>query len=113
MLLTGKRTIGSNPNSSIGVQLNFVLWVRNSGITPDPSNAHALVKDLIKYLLPSDIDDERFDYLYNQIFLDGLPAADWTYEWENYLSSNNSTEVKIPLERLLNHLMYSPEFQTF
>lgn len=113
ILLSGKRTIGSSPNSSIGIKLDFVLWVRNSGITPDASNAYYLVKDLIKYLLPAEIDDERFDYFYNQIFLDGLPAADWTYEWENYLSTNNQTEVKIPLERLLNHLMYSPEFQTY
>jgi hypothetical protein len=62
---------------------------------------------------PKRIDSDRFNYFYNDVFLDNLPAADWTYEWQNYLSTNNLTEVKIPLEKLLNAIMYSPEFQTF
>jgi hypothetical protein len=113
MLLSGKRTIGSSPNSTIGIKLDIVPWVKNSGITPEPSDPYVLVKDLLDYLLPTEIDADRFNYFYEQIFLDGLPAADWTYEWEAYLSSNNQTEVKIPLERLLSYIMFSPEYQTF
>jgi len=113
MLLTGKRVIGGSVNSSIGVKLDIVPWVRNSGISSDPSNPFELVKDLLDYMLPAKIDTERFNYFYDQVFLDGLPPADWTYEWQNYLSTNNQTEVKIPLERLINHIMFSPEYQTF
>jgi uncharacterized protein (DUF1800 family) len=113
MLLSGKRTIGSSPNSTIGIKLDIVPWVKNSGITPEPSDPYLLVKDLLDYLLPAEIDADRFNYFYEQIFLDGLPAADWTYEWEAYLSTNNQTEVKIPLERLINYIMFSPEYQTF
>lgn len=116
MLLTGKRVIGgsaSSNNSSIGIKLDIVPWVKNSGTTNDPSNPYQLVKDLLDYLLPVEVDDERFNYFYEQIFLDGLPPSDWTYEWQNYLATNNQTEVKIPLERLIHHIMYSPEYQTF
>lgn len=113
MLLTGKRVIGSSPNSSIGIKLDIVPWIRYSGVTLDPSNPYELVKDLLDYLLPAEIDNDRFNYFYDTIFLDGLPPYDWTYEWENYLATNNQTEVKIPLERLINHIMFSPEFQTF
>lgn len=113
MLLTGKRSIGGSPTSSIGIKVDIVPWVRNSGITIDPSNPFYLVRDLLDYMLPVEVDEERFLYFYDQIFLDGLPPEDWTYEWQNYLSTNNQTEVKIPLERLINHIMFSPEYQTF
>ncbi|MFN0216234.1 MAG: DUF1800 family protein [Saprospiraceae bacterium] len=113
MLLTGKRVVGNSPNSSIGIKLDIVPWIKNNGITQDPSNAFELVKDLLDYLLPAEIDSDRFNYFYDQIFLDGLPPSDWTYEWQNYLATNNQTEVKIPLERLIFHIMYSPEYQTF
>jgi hypothetical protein len=113
MLLTGKRVVGSSPNSSIGIKLDIVPWVRNSGITLDPSNPYELVKDLLDLMLPVDIDINRFNYFYETIFLDGLPPSDWTYEWQNYIATNNQTEVKIPLERLINHIMFSPEYQTY
>ncbi len=113
MLLTGKRVLGSSPSSSIGVKLNIAPWVKNSGVISDPSDPFVLVHELISYLLPEQIDTDRFDYFYFKIFLDDLPPADWTYEWQNYLSTNNDVEVKIALERLIYHIMYSPEYQTF
>jgi len=112
-LLTGRMEHGSTPNAGISLQLNLVTWVRNSGFFSDPSDPYALVQELIEYLLPETLDSDRFNYFYNDVFLDNLPAADWTYEWQNYLNTNNLTEVKIPLEKLLNAIMYSPEFQTF
>ncbi len=113
MLLTGKRQIGSSPNSSIAIKLSIASWVKTSGICADPADAFVLVHSLIDYMLPNQPDADRFDYFFTQIFLDNLPAADWTYEWENYLTSNNDAEIKIPLERLVNYLMFSPEYQTF
>lgn len=70
---------GSTPTASIFLQLNFVTWVRNSGFFSDPSDPYALVQELIEYLLPETLDGDRFNYFYNDVFLDNLPPADWTY----------------------------------
>jgi len=113
MLLSGTRQLGGSPNTSIGIKLNIAPWVRDSGVVSDSADPYVLVKDLLDYLLPEEPDTERFDYYYNQIFLDNLPASDWTYEWQNYLTTNNEQEVKIALERLINYIMFSPEYQTF
>lgn len=113
ILLTGKRVIGSSPNSSIGIKLNITPWIKTSGVVSDPADAYVLVRDLMDYMLPANPSTERFDYFYNEVFLDGLPAEDWAYEWANYLSTGNETEVRIPLERLITGIMYSPEYQTY
>lgn len=113
MLLTGKQGFGSNPNASIFIKLNIVPWVKNSGFFSDPSDPYALVQELLKYMLPEEVDNDRFNYFYLTVFLDNLPPGDWTYEWKNYLTTGNETEVKIPLERLINAIMYAPEYQTF
>ena len=79
----------------------------------DAADPYVLVQDLLQYFLSEQTDNERVNYYYITIFLDNLPPADWTYEWQNYLNTGNDTEVKIPLERLINAIMYSPEYQLF
>lgn len=113
MLLTGKQGFGSNPNATIVIKLNIAPWVKNSGFFSDPSDPYALVQELLKYMLPEEVDNDRFNYFYLSVFLDNLPPTDWTYEWQNYLTTGVETEVKIPLERLINAIMYAPEYQTF
>jgi hypothetical protein len=113
ILTTGRNQIGNNPNALIGTKLNTAPWLKNSGVISDPSDPYVLVQELLEYLLPDQISSDRFDYFYNTIFLDSLPPADWTYEWQNYLSTNVATEVTIALDRLINAIMYSPEYQTF
>ncbi len=113
MLLTGTRQFGGGVNQPIGIKLNIAPWVKNSVFFSDPSDPYLLVQELLEYMLPEEIDSERFNYFYNLIFLDQLPPADWTYEWQNYLATSNDSEVKIALERLVNAVMYSPEYQTF
>ncbi|MFZ4634301.1 MAG: DUF1800 family protein [Saprospiraceae bacterium] len=113
MLLTGTYQIGSNPNASIGTKLNIAPWVRNSGAISNPSNPQTLVQELLWYMLPEEVDNDRFNYFYYTVFLDNLPPADWTYEWQNYLTTNDATEVTIALQRLVSAIMYSPEYQTF
>lgn len=112
MLLTGTRQIGGAINQSIGVKLNTADWVRNSGISLDPSDPYVLVQDLLEFLLPEEADSDRFNYFYIDVFLDGLPPADWTYEWQAYISSGNATEVSLALDRLIQAIMFSPEYQT-
>ena len=71
-----------------------------------------MVKGLLEYLLPEEVDAGRFEYFYNEVFLDKLPPSDWTYEWQNYIATGNATEVRIPLGRLIKAILYSPEYQT-
>ena len=112
ILLSGKNTIGGQTNKTIGTKLNIAPWVKNSGNITDPADPYVLVNDLLDYLLPETPSAERFDYFFNTVFLTNLPPADWTYDWQDYLNTNNDENVKIPLERLINNIMFSPEFQT-
>ncbi len=113
MLLNGKRTIGSSPNTTIAIKLDFVVWVKTSGIVADPSDADSLVRTLIGYLFPETVEDDRVIYFRDTVFLDGLPAADWTYEWNAYKSTGVDMEVKLMLTRLFKALLYSQEYQLF
>lgn len=111
MLLSGTLTIGGVPDDPLGVQLDAADWIKNSGVISDATDPYVLVKDMLTYLLPEEADTDRFDYFYNIIFLDQLPPGDWTYEWQNYLNTGDDTEVKIPLGRLFNAILYSAEYQ--
>lgn len=113
ILLTGTHAWGSGSNDSIGTQLDIAAWVRDSGVISDPSDSLVLVTELLHYLFPEEPDAERLDYFLTTVFLDQLPAQDWVYEWENYLSTGNDSEVKIPLSRLVNAMLYAPEYQVF
>lgn len=113
MLLNGKRTIGSSPNTSIGIKLDFANWVKTSGICADPGDSDALVRALVKYLFPENVEDDRIIYFRDTIFLNGLPAYDWTDEWNTYKVSGIDTEVKLWLTRLFKALLYSQEYQLF
>jgi uncharacterized protein (DUF1800 family) len=113
MLLSGKLTIGSSVNQPLGVKLDIAPWIKNSGVITDAEDPYVLVQDLLTYMLPEEVDTDRFNYFYITVFLDNLPPADWTYEWQNYLDTGDQTEVKIALERLITAIMYSPEYQTF
>lgn len=112
MLLSGKFTIGNTPNGALGAKLEIASWVKNSGFFSDPSDPYFLVLELVEMMFPKELDEERFNYFFHTIFLNNLPTNDWTYEWDNYISTNNDSEVKIALERLVNALMYSQEYQT-
>lgn len=111
ILLTGTHAWGNGSKDPIGTQLDAAAWLRDSGIVPDPTDANALVLTLLEYLFPEPPDAKRLDYFLNIVFLDQLPSADWSYEWEQYAKTGDDTEVKIPLGRLLNAALYAPEYQ--
>jgi uncharacterized protein (DUF1800 family) len=113
MLLTGKRVIGNGPNTSIGIKLNIAKWLKESNVISIPEDPFVVTSELLTYLLPEEVDDDRFQYFYRNVFLDTLPAGDWTYEWQNYLTTNDATEVDLWLARLVTGILYSPEYQTF
>lgn len=111
ILLTGTNAWGSGSNDSIGTKLDIAPWIRDSGVVSDPSDAAVLVQELLYYLFPEEPDTERLAHFLDTVFLDQLPAQDWVYEWENYLSTGDDSEVKIPLERLITAVLYAPEYQ--
>ena len=109
--MTGTNAWGNGSKDPIGTQLDAAAWLRDSGVVPDPTDANALVQTLLEYLFPEPPDAKRLDYFLNIVFLDQLPSADWSYEWEQYAKTGDDTEVKIPLGRLLNAALYAPEYQ--
>ncbi len=112
-LITGKRSHGPNPQAPIYLQLDLPRWVKNSPVFTDPGNPQALVGELLRYLFPEEVSPPRFDYFLQTVFLNHLPPADWSYEWQRYLDTGDTTEVRIPLENLLRAVLYAPEYQTF
>lgn len=113
ILFTGTHAWVPSPGDPIGTKLDFAAWLKNSGVISDPADATVLVQELLMYLFPEVPDTDRFTYFLDEIFLNGLPATDWTYEWDAYVDTGNDSEVSIPLRRLLNAMMYAPEYQLF
>ncbi|MFN0015950.1 MAG: DUF1800 family protein [Saprospiraceae bacterium] len=113
MLITGTHAWGPGANESLGTRFDFAAWLRDSGFVNDPNDSFVLVQELLQYLFPEVPDNDRFEYFHTTIFLDGLPAADWDYEWVNYTGTGDDTEVQIPLRRLFNAMLYAPEYQVF
>jgi hypothetical protein len=111
VLLTGTHAWGSGSNDDIGTKLDVAAWLRDSGAVSDPLDSYVIVQELLYYLFPEEPDNERFTHFLVTVFLDQLPPADWTYEWQNYLNTGDDSEVKIPLGRLVNAIMYAPEYQ--
>ena len=113
MLITGTHAWGPGANSPLGTKFDFAAWLKDSGVVSDPADPYVLVQELTRYLFPEEPDADRLDYFLDTIFLNMLPAADWTYEWQNYVSTGDDTEVSIALRRLYNALLYAPEYQVY
>ena len=113
ILLTGTHAWGSGSNDPIGTKLDVAAWLRDSGTVSNPMDSYVIVQELLYYLFPEEPDNDRFTHFLVTVFLDQLPPQDWVYEWENYLATGDDSEVKIPLGRLLNAILYAPEYQVF
>jgi uncharacterized protein (DUF1800 family) len=98
--------------ASLGVQIDIVLWVRNNIAPPNNStNGSVIVDELINYLLPEIPDAARRSYFLNQTLLGTLSLINWNNEWNNYLSTGNTSVVKPRLELLFKAILYSQEYQ--
>jgi uncharacterized protein (DUF1800 family) len=106
-LLENKRLPYSN--SSFGVQIDIVTWVRNN--ISNPANGNTIVDELINYLLPEIPDTARRTYFLNQTLLGTLSLINWNNEWMNYINTNSTTVVKPRLELLFKAILYSQEYQ--
>lgn len=93
------------------LKLDFVKFVKDN--CTDPSDPVLLMQELVAWMFPIQLTTERFDYFKDGILLDQLSAFNWSIEWNNYLSSNSDTNVRIQLERLALAMMQSPEYQIY
>lgn len=93
-------------------KLNTVFFVSNSGHFSNPANATILVDEMLNLLLAVMPTGSRYSY-FTQSLLGGLSVYSWQSEWNNYVSTNNNTAVKIALDRFVNAIVKSVEYQVF
>ncbi|MEM6800583.1 MAG: DUF1800 family protein [Bacteroidota bacterium] len=109
MLISGNRVLSEGDMG--GVLLDAVKYVENPANISNPEDATIVVRELLEYLLPENADTDRFDYFLQQVFLNGLSPLNWMFEWRGYQASDDPSDVKIPLDRLITAIMHSPEYQ--
>ena len=93
------------------LQLDMVDFVENK--CTDPSDSDSLMQELTSWMLPMQLTQERFDFFKDDVLLDQLSAANWTTEWNNYITTNNDMNVRVQLEKLALAIMQSPEYQLY
>jgi len=105
-LISGRNKLATN--GLIGTELNCVDFVEL--MSSNPAEIYSLVIEIAELIYPYYIDDERISY-FAQIILDGYPSYYWYDSWQIYLSTNDTTVVKIRLENLITAMFNAPENQ--
>lgn len=103
---------GLNRSKSLGYKLDIIKYVKDSRNISNPSSDVILVNELLDYMLPEAITEERRSYFFN-LFTQGLPSSNWAMEWNKYINSQDDMDVRMELERLVNAILQSPEYQLF
>ncbi len=111
LILNGVNRKGEN----LGVKIDTLSWIENSGAVSDPANAGVLVDALIELMIPFSVANERRNFFLTTVFLDGLYPSAWTSEWNNYKAqpSQYKTTVESRITILINAIMQSPEYQLY
>lgn len=86
-------------------------YLGNPGPHPGARIAPHLVQEMVDYLLPEALPQDRLDYFVDEVLLDGLTALNWQMEWDNYTTGGDDTNVKPQIKRLIKAILQSPEFQ--
>jgi len=84
--------------------------IGNPGPHPGARIASHLVQTLVDYLLPEPLPQARFEH-FEQLLLDGLSPINWMFEWDNYLQTQDPTNVQPQIEKLIRGLLQSVEYQ--
>jgi uncharacterized protein (DUF1800 family) len=101
----------TNSNGDMLLQLDIVQFVVTK--CSNPGDSDILMQELTDWMIPIQLTIERFDYFKDDVLLDQLSAANWTIEWNNYIGTNDDTNVRVQLERLALAIMQSPEYQLY
>jgi hypothetical protein len=92
------------------IHLDSANFVRNSGHFSNPANAATLLQEFFDLLFVNTPTGARYSH-FEQALLGGLSVINWQVEWQNYIASNDATEVTIGLNNLIKTMVKSPEFQ--
>ena len=82
----------------------------------DPADARVVVNELIDFMFPEEVRDERRQFFLIQFLQDDDQGIldGWTQDWNNYKSgADDDTTVRPLLENLFAVLIASPEYQLF
>lgn len=109
----GEVLMGLTGADDLSFKLNILDWVENSGYVNDPSDASQIVDVLVENLLAVELNQERYDYFHDTVFLDTLSKTTWQYEWNQYTGGGNDTVVRERIETLFSALIQTPEFQLY
>jgi len=101
----------TNGTGAILLQLDIVDFIKNN--CTDPSDPDSLLQELVFWTIPIQLTQERFDFFRDNVLLDQLSAANWTSEWNYYISTNDDMNVRFQLEKLIKAIMQSPEYQLY
>jgi uncharacterized protein (DUF1800 family) len=91
-------------------RLNIHTFVKNSGHFSNPANADILLQEFYDLLFTATPQGARHTY-FREALLGGLSVINWQMDWNAYINTNNHTAVKIALDRLVNAMVKSPEYQ--
>ena len=98
------------PFNPIPFKVDMMNFVVNN--ISDPADGTTLVSEFMECFLPEQPTGKRFDYFLNALYGD-LSPTNWFFAWQNYLDTNDDTEVRIGVENLYLVVFNSPEFQLF
>ncbi|MEY2703124.1 MAG: hypothetical protein RLY43_1762, partial [Bacteroidota bacterium] len=93
-------------------KLDTTWFVRYSGHFSNPANSTTLITDMYDVLLSVVPTGSRHTY-FTQSLLGGLSPTSWQNEWNNFISTNDETAVRIALNRLVTAIVKSVEYQVF
>ncbi|WP_294213361.1 DUF1800 family protein [uncultured Chryseobacterium sp.] len=85
-------------------------FVKDSGYFSNPGDTDTLVTEFLQMMFVEVPTGDRYNYFKN-VFLNNLSTINWLNEWNNYISTGNANNVKIPIDRLVKAMIKSPEFQ--
>lgn len=102
--------IGGFSNNGFLFKLDTVSYVRNSGDFSNPANATTLVNEFLELCFCDIPTGSRYTY-FQQALLGNLSAINWQNEWNNYITTNNSSAVKTAIDRFIKAIVKSPEYQ--
>lgn len=91
-------------------RLNTHTFVRDSGHFSNPANADILLQEFYDLLFTATPQGARHTY-FREALLGGLSVINWQMDWNAYIDTSNHTAVKIALDRLVNAMVKSPEYQ--
>jgi len=95
----------------LGAKLDSIEYIKNTLNISNAEDANAVVEEMMEYLFPEYPSPDRVDYFLNDIFLEGLSAFNWKFEWQKYAQTGNDSDVRIPTDALIIALLGTPEFQ--